>query len=127
MLNLGSDQSLPTLREIALDKTSDYRMEAFQAIITAAKRNDVAAISRKLIHDDNFDIMLAAYEQLQKLDDIAVTRKFIARSFYLEQVEQSDQKMIFVSRSGKPRIVLFGTPIYCREIFLCNQLMAELL
>jgi hypothetical protein len=115
MLNLGSIQSLPVLQEIALNKKSAYRVMAFQAIATAAGRSDVAAISRRLLRDDDFEIRLAAYEQLQKLDDFTITSKLVARNFYLDQVAQAEQKEIFVSRSGRPKIVLFGAPIYCHD------------
>ena len=115
MLNLGSDQGLGTLRQIAMDKDSSYRVEALEAITAAASRNDAASISRRLLRDDDFDIRLAAYEQLRKLDDIAVTQRLIARNFYLEQITQAEHKAIFVSRSGQPHIVLFGAPIFCRE------------
>jgi flagellar basal body P-ring protein FlgI len=115
MLNLGSDVGLNTLREIASNKDSAYRVEALEAITTSASRNDAIAISRKLLRDSDFNIRLAAYENLRKLDDIAVTQKLIARNFYLEQIAQTERKGIFVSRSGQPRIVLFGAPIYCHD------------
>lgn len=115
MLNLGSDEGLDTLREIASNKDSAYRVEAFEAITTSASRNDAIAISRKLLQDSDFNIKLAAYENLRKLDDIAVTQKQIASNFYLEQIVQTEHKYIFASRSGQPRIVLFGAPIYCHE------------
>ncbi len=115
MLNLGSDRGLKTLRQIAMDKGSLYRIEALEAITGAASRNDAAAISRKLLRDEDFDIRLAAYEQLRKLDDIAITQRLIARDFYLEQIAQTKHKAIFVSRSGQPRIVLFAVPIFCRN------------
>lgn len=114
MLNLGSDEGLGTLREIALDRGSAYRVEALEAITTAARSDDAAAISRRLLRDDDFYIRLAAYEQLRKLDDAAIARAFIGRNFYLEQIEQAEHEAIFVSRSGQPRVVLFGTPIRCR-------------
>ncbi len=115
LLNLGSDKGLQTLREIAMREDSEYRIEALEAVAAAARRNDITAISRKLLRDPDFDIRLAAYEQLRKLNDITVTQKLIGRSFYLEQVEQTEQKAIFVSRSGQSRIVLFGAPIYFRD------------
>ena len=115
MLNLGSDRGLNTLREIASDKDSAYRVEALEAITASASRNDAVAISRKLLRDSDFNIRLAAYENLRKLDDVAVTQKLIARNFYLEQITQIEHKGIFVSRSGQPRIVLFGAPIYCHD------------
>ena len=118
MLNLGSDRGLDTLRQIALDGNSPYRLEALEAITTAARRNDAAAISRRLLRDSDFDIRLAAYEALRKLDDITITQTLIGRSFHLEQIAQAKYREIFVARSGQPRIVLFGE-IYCRDnIFL---------
>ncbi len=115
MLNLGSDKGLNILREIASNKDSAHRIEALDAITLSASRNDAIAISRKLLRDSDFNIRLAAYENLRELDDIAVTQKLIARNFYLEQIAQTDYKGIFVYRSGLPRIVLFGTPIYCHD------------
>ena len=35
--------------------------------------------------------------------------------FSIEQVVQTDRRAIFVSRRGDPRIVLFGSPLRCRE------------
>ena len=113
MLNLGSDAGLVALRQIALDKESACRIEALESITLGAERNDAVSISRKLLRDDDFRIRLAAYEQLRKLDDVAIAQEFIGRSFYLERVTQTELKTVFVSRSGQPRIVLFGAPIYC--------------
>ncbi len=115
ILNLGSDRGFQTLREMALDSDSAYRIEALDAITTAASRNDATALSRRLLRDDDFGIRIAAYERLRKLDDIAVTQRHVARSFYLEQITQTEHKAIFVSRSGQPRIVLFGAPLRCRD------------
>lgn len=115
MLNLGSDQGLQALTEIAMDESSAFRIEALEAITLAATRGDAAAIARRLLHDSDFSISLAAYEQLRKLDDIAVTQERIARGFFLEQVAKTKHKAVYVSRSGEPRIVLFGAPISCRD------------
>jgi flagellar basal body P-ring protein FlgI len=115
MLNLGSDEGLDTLRQIAMDGGSSYRLEALGAIAAAASRNDAAAISRSLLRDSDFEIRLAAYEQLRRLGDITIDQKLIARDFYLERIAQTEYKSIFVSRSGQPRIVLFGAPIYCKD------------
>lgn len=115
MLNLGSDVGLEALKKIVMDEDSVYRVEALESITASAIRSDAAATARRLLGDKDFTIRLAAYEQLRKLDDITVMRKPIARSFYLEQMAQVGRKAIYVSRSGKPRIVLFGAPIFCRD------------
>jgi len=119
VLNLGSNTGLQTLRQIALDRDSVYRIEALEAITTAARPDEASSVARKLLNDDDFEICLAAYEQLRKLDDVSITREAINRNFYMEQVVRSEQKVIFAFRSGQPRIVLFGAPIYCnRGIFI---------
>jgi len=122
MLNLGSDAGLVGLRQISLKKDSAYRIEALESITAAARRNDALSISRKLLSDDDFQIRLAAYKQLRKLDDVSIAQEFVGRSFYLERIAQTERKIIFVSRSGQPRIVLFGAPIYCdRSIYVQSE------
>jgi hypothetical protein len=126
MLNLGSDAGLETLRTIAMDKNSALRVEALEAIAGGARRNDTAAIGRRLLGDENFEIRLASYEQLRQIDDISVTRIPVARSFYLDQISQTQYKSIYVSRSGEPRIVLFGTPILCRDNMFIQSANGEI-
>ena len=113
MLNLGSDAGLTVLRQIALHKNSAYRLDALVAITAAAAHNDAVALCRLLLRDDNFVIRLAAYEQLRELDDTAVLQEQIAGNFYLERIAQTNKKTIYVSRTGQPRVVLFGAPISC--------------
>lgn len=115
MLNLGSDDGLLSLARIAVDRDSARRFEALEAITVPASRNDAAVISRRLLSKGDFDISLVAYEQLRKLGDISIRQDFIARSFYLERIGQTRHKAIYVSRSGQPRIVLFGVPLRCRD------------
>ncbi len=115
MLNLGSDAGFQLLRDIALSVGAANRMEALEAIACSASRNDASAVARKLLRDSSFDIRLAAYEQLRRLDDVSIAIETIGDSFHLERIAYAGTKGIFVSRSGQPRIVLFGSPIYCRE------------
>jgi len=115
MINIGGEQGVQALREISMDRASAYRLEALEALTAAAKPEDAASVARRLLQDPDFDIMLAAYSQLRKLNDIAVTKRLVGRSFFLEQVAQTKQKAIYVSRRGQPRIVLFGAPLHCRD------------
>jgi hypothetical protein len=118
-LNLGGEVGFMVLREMALNANSPFRLDALVAITVAAARNDAAAVSRQLLRDENFLIRLAAYEQLRELDDVAVSQEQVAGTFYIERLAQTKQKVIFVYRSGQPRVVLFGSPIKCRgNIFL---------
>jgi flagellar basal body P-ring protein FlgI len=126
MLNLGSDAGLGTLLAIAMDKGSAKRLEALEAITSGANRNDATAISRRLLGDENFEIRLAAYEQLRKLEDISIVRRPIARSFYLDEISRMEHKAVYVSRSGEPRIVLFGAPIFCRDNLFVQSTNGEI-
>jgi len=115
MLNLGSDAGLATLRQIAVDGNSSYRIMALESITAGARRNDAVRISQRLLRDNDFSMRLAAYEQLRKLEDVSVSQELVGSNFYLEQIAQTQQKMIYVTRSGQPRVVLFGAPIECSE------------
>jgi len=122
MLNLGDARGLEALEKIATDKRSSYRVEAMEAIVAGAKPKAAAPIARGMIGDGDFDVRLAAYENLRRLDDVSVTSSLIAKSFLLEQVAQPGKPAIYVRRSGEPRIVLFAAPIYCRDnIFVQSQ------
>ena len=114
-LNLGDDRGFVTLREMVLSPKSTRRLEAMEAVAISARRNDATAVIRRLLRDSDPAVILAAYEHLRGLEDLAVRQEPIGRSFYLEQVAQTDRKAIFVSRSGEPRIVLFGAPLTCRH------------
>ncbi len=115
MLNLGSDDGLATLREIAMNKGSAHRIEAMNAVTLSANRNDAAVLARMLLRDENLDVVLAAYESLRKLDDISIVQRQVGGVFYLEQLSQTYKKAIFASRSGPPRIALLGNGLRCRE------------
>lgn len=115
MLSLGSDDALETLRQMAMDTASTRRLDALEAVATAARHNDASALARRLLADGDLQVRLAAYEHLRQLEDVTITQEFIGRTFYLERIAQPDHKLIYVSRSGQPRIVLFGEPISCHD------------
>ncbi len=113
MLALGDDRAFPVLREMATDAKSPLRMQALDAIMVSAKRNDAVALARRLLRDADKAVVMAAYEHLCEVEDPAVKREVVGRSFELEQVIQTDRRAIYVSRSGDPRVVLFGAPLEC--------------
>ncbi len=122
MLNLGSDTGLDILRSAAFDPASNRRTEAIEAIDSSAKRGDAIAVCRRLLRDDDVTIILAAYEQLRKMDDISISDELIGRSFYLENITLGGKELIFVSRSGQPRIAVFGGPLFCKaNLFIQSE------
>ena len=115
MLSLGDNRGLVPLRDMAFDPKSPYRLEALDAIMVSAKRADAVMLAQRLLRDDDVAVVLAAYDDLRRIDDRAAAREVVGRSFLLEQVVQSSHQAIFVSRSGDPRVVLFGAPLRCRD------------
>ncbi len=119
MLNIGDDRALRPLRKIIIDRNSPYRIDAIKALGTSARRNDALPILNRQLRDDDFDVRFAAYEQLRKLSDISISQTIVAGNFFVDNVATGGQKIIFVSRTDIPRIVLFGGPIYCEnDIFI---------
>jgi len=122
MLNLGSDKGLEALREVARNQDSVYRIEALEAVVRSEWRQEGASLARLLLREDDIDVKLAAYKNLVALDDIAIISESVGRKFYMDQITQSDNRLIYVSRSGEPRIALFGAPLYCRRnIFIESE------
>jgi hypothetical protein len=115
LLGLGDSRGLAPLRDLALDPASPYRLEALDAVMVAARPQDAGSLGRRLLRDDDVRVVLAAYEYLRDRDDPAVTREVIGRSFLLEQIVPTNHRAIFVARSGRPRVVLFGAPLRCRD------------
>jgi len=115
LLALGDNRGLAPLRDLALDPKSPYRLEALDAVLVLARRAEAMTLAHRLLRDDDVAVVLAAYDKLRQMDDRAVAREVVGRGFLLEQVVQSSHKAIFVSRSGDPRVVLFGAPLRCRD------------
>jgi hypothetical protein len=119
MLNIGEGAGLQILRQIVLNEKSSYRIEAIEAIASSPSKNEAIVILRRLLRDNDINVRIAAYEQLHKLGDSSIVRDLIAKSFYIEQIAPPGEKAIYVSRSGQPKIVLFGAPISCKaDIFV---------
>lgn len=119
MLRIGDNRSPATLRKIIADRNSRYRLAAVNAIGSGARRNDAIAILSTVLGDDDFAIRFAAYEQMVKLEDISVSQTSIAGGFTVDNVLHDGKKIIYASRSGSAKVVLFGAPIYCeKDIFV---------
>jgi hypothetical protein len=109
------DRAVETLYAIATDSKSSRRVEAMEAIASGAQRDDARSIIRRLLSDSDEQVIRAAFEHLRRLGDPAVREEFINQDFYLDQVPLAGRRVILVSRSGDPRIVLLGSPLICRD------------
>ena len=115
MLNLGDQRGREVLWNIVLDGKSPYRIVAIEAMVNNIAKEDAASMLRSLLHDGDFQVRLAAYENLVRLNDVSVSREQIAGSFYLDEVSQPGKPALFVYRKDRPCVVIFGSPVYCRN------------
>lgn len=116
LLYLDNMRGLAVLRGIVLDKDSEYRVRALETIGLGGRRNDIANIARMvLVEADDLEVMLAAYDLLDRINDISIKKNKINDNFYLEQIAITKRKMIYVKRSGVPGVVIFGAPLKTRK------------
>ena len=118
-ISIGEDKALEVLQRFTTDKDSPYRIQAIEAIGRDGSRSRAGRALRGLVSDDDLAVRFAAYEQLLKLNDTTVSRSLIGGDFFVDSVVGAGEKIIYISRSEIPRIVLFGEPISCEQnIFL---------
>ena len=115
LLNIGDDKGLDVLRRIAEDKGSSRRGEAIKAIGTGANRRDAVNSLNKFLSVDDFDFRYGIYDQLRDIDNVSITKTAVAGEFMIDSIACDGPKVIFVTRAGKPRITIFGEPLYCKS------------
>ena len=115
MLNIGDNRAIKPLREILLTPTSPFRLGAIEAIGKNAVRTDARAILTVALSDADIRVRLAAYEMLLRMNSPAISRKIVAGDFVVDSVVCPGPKSIYVYQQKSPRIVLFGSPIYCNQ------------
>ncbi len=121
LLALGDDDAAWTLREIALDKKSPYRVEAIEAI-GHADRDIIQQTLRVFIDDDNIDVRIASYRALKRINDISITTERIGDDFTMEIIESHDNNTIYVRRQKDPAVIVFGRDIRAiNDIFLTSK------
>ena len=122
MLSLGDNRPPQTLRRLIEDRDSAYRLAAINAIGDYARRNDAIPILSPVLEDKNFDLRYAAYEHLKKLNDISVSQTAVAGKLLIDSVIDDGEKIIFASRKGQQKIVLFGSPMQCKKNIFVESL-----
>ena len=122
MLSIGDDRALVVLGQFAWDSGSPLRVPAIRAIGLSAKRNSAIPTLANLLDDSNFEVTFAAYRELNRLQDVSVSRTVVGNKFFIDHVTHRGPKTIHVSREEVPRIVLFGVPIRCSDnIFIESE------
>lgn len=119
MLNIGDERGMTVLRQTVQDTRSLFRISAIKAIGRHARRSEVSSILMRVLDDNNLDVTLTAYEQLRSIKDATILSQTIAGDFVLDSVISKGPRRIIAYRTGVPRIVIFGAPMYCsRNMFI---------
>ena len=119
MLNIGDERGMAILRKTVQDPRSPFRISAIKAIGRRGRRIEVSTILMRVLDDVDLDVALAAYEQLRSINDATILSQTVAGDFVLDGVISKGPRRIIAYRSGVPRIVIFGAPMYCsRNMFI---------
>jgi hypothetical protein len=99
--------AVPHLIQMAKSSTSlTYRIEAVRLLGRMGTNPEIEMGLRELLNDKELDVRLAAFEALDKRGDPRIVSIDIGTKFTLNIVPSS-YPLIYVSQSGKPRIVIF--------------------
>lgn len=115
MLNSGDNRAIKSLRNILLNPASPYRVETIEVMGRHATRTDTRALVTTALSDADIQVRLAAYESLLRMNSSAISRKIVGGEFVVDSVVCPGPKIIYVYQQKTPRIVLFGSPLYCSD------------
>jgi len=122
MLNIGSENAMNTLMEIAEDPASTRRLDAINAIGYSEIDPKLLSPLRVLLNDENFDVSYLAFKILQQNRDLAILRQITMAGFSIDSVVSTGPQRIYISREDYPQIILFGAGIKLNKpLFLKND------
>jgi hypothetical protein len=114
-LNTGAklNDMLAVAPLLQMAKSSDsitYRTESIKLLGRMGVNAEIEIGLRELLNDSDVEIRLAAFEALDRRRDPHIIGIEMGKKFVLNIVP-SKYKMIYVSQSGQPRIVIFGEDV----------------
>lgn len=122
MLNIGYDNAIKTLMDIAKDQSSTRRVDAINAIGYAEVEPKLLSPLRVLLSDENFEVSLLAFEILQRNRDLTILRQIAMSGFSIQSVVSTGPRRIHISREKYSQIILFGTDIKLKKpLFLKDE------
>lgn len=123
MLNIGDKRPLALMRTIIREPGNPYRLDAIRTVGLNARRKDALSILTYVLNDSDIQVRLQAYKMLVRLSSPVISRKSVAnRAFVVDSVTCAGPKMLYVYQSKSPRIVIFGSPVYCKDnIFIQSE------
>ena len=106
------------LLDLAENGSDEARLSAIAMLRDMGANPAIEVGLRPMLDDSDVDIRLAVFEALEKRRDPIIARVEVDRKFTLNLVPSSSP-LIYVSQTGKPRVVLFGESLEIkRPMFL---------
>ncbi|MDD4890311.1 MAG: flagellar basal body P-ring protein FlgI [Phycisphaerae bacterium] len=110
-LRIGDSLALRVMLEIMKNKEHPYRLQATQALGHPHKFGNIATHLAPLLDEDNVELRTEAYRSMSRLGSGLIESYQIGLEglgFQLDIVRCQGPYLIYVTRSERPRIVLFG-------------------
>lgn len=106
------------LLDLAENGSDEARLSAIAMLRDMGANPTIEVGLRPMLDDPDVDVRLAVFEALEKRRDPIIGRVEVDRKFTLNLVPSSNP-LIYVSQTGKPRVVLFGESLEVkRPMFL---------
>lgn len=113
-MRLGDHVACDCLAMHAAKVDGEFRYPAIRALSEARGMGAAAVALRKLLHDSDPRVQIAAYEALVKRNDPTIESVPIAGdNFVLDHIPEASSNFIYVKRTGSRRIALFGDELQC--------------
>lgn len=113
-LRLGDHIASDTMALHAGDPTCPHRFQAIRALAEAEGMAGAAMSLRRLLHDEDPRIQVAAYEGLVERGDPTIDSTLLGGdNFRLDRIVTERSNLVYVKRGASRRIALFGKDLRC--------------
>jgi hypothetical protein len=106
---IGDQSAQQTLVEIAQQRGNPFQINAVQTLGGMAPSPAVSQRLRQLLSSDQTLVRLEAYRILARQADPAIFSRAIQNKFILDFVPGDGAPLVYASRTGLPRIAIFGS------------------
>jgi flagellar basal body P-ring protein FlgI len=117
LLALDRNDGIDMLYEFAMDPEFKFRIEAVRAL-GLADDDFVRTTIPHFLNDPDFEIRMAAFRILERLNDINVSMTAVGGEFTLATAHSKGRPAVYISRSRKPEVIIFGDVRAGDDIFV---------
>jgi len=96
------------LLKMADTKDHPFRINAVQVLGRMQRSPEVKSALRRLVNYDNNIVRIEAYKALARDKDALIFSRVVREKFVLDMLPSSGTPMVYATRRGIPRIVIFG-------------------